>query len=48
LLSSEENTFRRKHFLFRRHSLTKVEICMYGEWRKEWKYNPKNPNANRL
>ena len=36
LLSSDENTFRRKHFLFRNHSLTKVEISMNGEWRKDW------------
>ena len=31
LLSSDENTFRRKHFLFRNHSLTKVEKGMNGE-----------------
>ena len=36
LLSSDENTFRRKHFLFRGHSLAKVGICMNGVWRKEW------------
>ena len=37
MLSSDENTSRRKHFLFRRDSLTKVELCMNGEWRKEWR-----------
>ncbi len=31
LLSSDENTFRRKHFLFRNHSLTKVEKGMNEE-----------------
>ena len=37
LLSSEENTFRRKHFLFRGHSFTKDEKAMNVNWRKEWK-----------
>jgi uncharacterized membrane protein len=36
LLSSDENTFRRKHFLFRKGALTKVESCMSGVWRKDW------------
>ena len=30
LLSSEENTLRRKHFLFRSHSLANVENSMSG------------------
>ena len=33
----KDNAFRRKHFLFRTYSLTKVESCMNGEWRKGWK-----------
>ena len=36
LLSSDENTSRRKHFLFRRDSLTSCEICMNVNWRKVW------------
>ena len=36
LLSSDENTSRRKHFLFRNHSLTRVELCMNVKWRKSW------------
>lgn len=37
ILSSDENTFRRKHFLFRGHSLTYVENSMNINWRKEWR-----------
>ena len=36
LLSSDENTFRRKHFLLRSHSLASCEICMNVNWRKDW------------
>ena len=42
LLSSEENALRRKHFLFRSHSFTKVELSMNGEYRKEWRFVPNN------
>ena len=36
MLSSDENTSQRKRFLFRNHSLARVELCMNGEWRKGW------------
>ena len=37
LLSSDENTFRRKHFLFRGHSLTEDVFDMNVKCRKVWK-----------
>ena len=40
LLSSDENTFRRKHFLFRNHSLTEDFFDMNVKWRKEMKIVP--------
>ena len=36
----KDNAFRRKHFLFRTYSLTKVESCMNVNWRKNWKNHP--------
>ena len=42
MLSSDENTSRRKHFLFRNPSLTKVEKRMNVKWRKGWKGVPIN------
>ena len=33
--STAKNTFRRKHFLFRKASLTSHEICMNVKWRKK-------------